>query len=108
MENRQSLLRVFLSFICIVLIVVTLYSILTGGDRTMTFRGFLDWISNFKPIFPDLAFVSNEIVDSWGLFDGLKNFINIFIDIFDFALYCVKSALNLVSYITSIIAFMFA
>ncbi len=108
MNRSRSLLLVFGSFICCLLIVVVTYQMLTGSDRSLTFKGFLDWLSDFHPLISDVSFVDHSILDSWGLFDGFRNFLNIFINIFDFALYCVKSAVNLISYATGFVGFLFS
>lgn len=107
MTNKRVIFSGIFYFIIMVLLAFALYHTLTMDDTQLTFSSLLDWLHNFHPILPDVQYVSNAIAGDWGLFEFLRVFLNIFIEVFDFALYAVKSFINLLSYISGFIVFMF-
>lgn len=102
-SNVGSLLIIVFSLI----LLVCLFRALTNSTGTLTFTGFLERLSSFSAPFPDLRILDNTIKNSWGIFDGLRDFINIFIQLFDFTLFLAKSMTNIASYVFDMIKFFF-
>ena len=94
-------------FIIMLLLVFALYHTLATDTTQLTFTSLLDWLHDFHPIIQNNSYVSNVMTGDWGLFDFLRVFFNLFIQVFDFALYAVKSLLNILSYVSGFIVFMF-
>ena len=107
MTNKRVIFSGIFYFIIMVLLAFALYHTLTMDETQLTFTSLLEWFQNFHPVLPNVAYVSNAITGDWGLFEFLRSFLNLFIQVFDFALYAVKSFINILSYVSGLIVFMF-
>lgn len=67
----------------------------SAGLSDISFGGFLNYISNTPSFIPRLNITKFGIVGDWGLFEGLKNFFNIFAKMFGIIIYLGESLLNM-------------
>lgn len=79
-----------------------------GGSTPVTFTGFLDFVSNTKPLIPNWVVGSHAIDGDWWILDGLRLFFNIIINAFDFLLWIGSQAINLVTYFAQFFSFVSA
>lgn len=90
-----------------ILLVSVVFSVLNQSNQTLTFTSFLEWLQNFHPTFTNVTYVSHAIGGDWGLFEFLRLPIDITIQVFDFLLFLVKNLVNVLSYVTGFVSFIF-
>lgn len=106
-SSSSSSVPNLIMIVFVMLLVYALFRVFFSSGQTLTFTGLLDTLANFKAPFPNLSIANNAITAEWGIFNFFKDFLNIFINIFDFATFLAKSMTNLASYIFEIIRFVF-
>lgn len=91
-----------------ILLISLVFSLLNQSNNTLTFTSFLQWLQDFHPTFTDVHYVSHALGGDWGLFEFIRLPVDITIQVFDFLLFLVKNLVNVLSYVTSFVRFIFA
>jgi len=104
----RSYVPYVLKLVFFVILIAMLFSSLVGNNNTITFSSLIDWIENYHPAIDNFSFVDLTIQDDWGLFNGLKDFFNVIMQIFSFLVYIFKALVNAISYIGGFVQFLFA
>ena len=94
---------VFGLFVGILLVV----NITRVSTNQVTFSSLLSYISNAPRVFTDFTIQDFTIVGSWGILNGLKDFLNLFAQLFGFIISLGKSLVNLLVYAFYFVAFLF-
>ena len=84
-----------------------LFSFVSGVTRGPTFSGFLEFMSNTKYLV-DMSYVDYSIGGHWFGIDGLREFINLFIQIFNYLVFLCKAFINCLHYIIGIFYYFFS
>lgn len=84
-----------------------LFSSSSGVMRGPTFSGFLDFMSNTTYLVK-MNFVDYSIGGHWIGFDWLRDFINLFIQIFNYLVFCCKALINCLYYILNTFYYFFS
>lgn len=102
-----TFLRVLALVFCIVLFVRLFWS-LRGSSSNLTFTGLLDWFSNLNSLDVNVDVGDYVIRGDWGIFNGFKNFLNIFTQSFGVIVWLFSNFLNLLLYCVSFVRFLFS
>lgn len=96
-----------LSLIFCILLIVMIFRKFTGNNNTPTFTSFLDMLTNVKT--PSIPFVnfSFTVLGDWGVFNFLRDFLNVFVDLFNVILFLVNGIISLFQYVTSFITWLY-
>lgn len=78
-----------------------------NGYEHITFTNFLDYISESPKVIPTLSISDFAITGSWGVFNDLKNFLNIFTQLFGIIVWFGSSILNIFLYAFYFLKFIF-
>lgn len=95
--------RVLFVIICFVLL-INIGRILFNGS-SVTFSGFLDFVSNTNFSQINVNIRDFTIVSDWGLFNFLKDFINIFASLMGVTFFMVSNLLNLLLFILNFVVY---
>lgn len=102
-----SIIRIL--FGCTILVLLLMY--LVNGGHQVTFETLLNGLSNFTPFTfgaGDLIFPDHTITADWSVFNGFRNFLNVFVSLFDFSLGIVNCLLLLVQFAGRLVALIFS
>lgn len=103
---KGSTLSVFKVLVCI-LILVSLWRLL-GGVSPVSFGSFLEYMSNAPVISMPFKFFNDlTIVSDWGLFNFIRDFINLNTGVIGVLVFLATGAINAIQYITYFIRFIF-
>jgi len=97
-------LGIFFTF----LLFVALIRNVNGGFTHITFSGLLEYLQNSPTLIPNFAISDFTIISDWGFLDGLRNFLNIFTQIFGLIVWFAKNAINGLLYVFYFVRFIFA
>lgn len=91
------------------ILAVTVLKFLLGSDNVITFRGFLETLTNAPQLNISnlLAQLNLEIVGDWGLLDGIRIFLNSIISIFTVLVYFCLSIAQGIVYISYFLRYLF-
>lgn len=92
---------------CIILFVRLFWSV-RSNSSSLTFTGLLDWFSNLNSLDISINVSNYEISGDWGIFNGFKNFLNIFAKAFGVIVWLFANLLNLLLYCISFLQFLFS
>lgn len=88
-------MRRFISLVLIILLIITMFGVLTGNDNQMTFDSFLFSINDAPTISFDWLQIPSLQIEDDGVLGWLLGFVNTIIDIVNFALLVVRGFLQL-------------
>lgn len=94
------------SFIMILLLFIALIRNAQGWQH-LTFSGFLEYLTTSPTIIPSFSITDFAIVSDWGLFNGLKDFLNIFTQLFGIIVWVCSSIINVLLYLFYFLRFIF-
>lgn len=95
-----------LGLILICILTVMLFRDLNNAPTSITFNSFLDYISNV----PEMKFVNISdfaITGSWGAFNFLKDFFNLFTKFIGFTIWLGQNVYNLLIWLWYIVSYIF-
>lgn len=92
------------AFICLLFIALIRNA---SGYKHISFTTFLEFISNPPAIIPNVNISDFAITGSWGAFNFLKNFFNIFAQLIGIVVWFASSVLNLFAYAFYFIRYIF-
>lgn len=102
-------LKFVLGFILLAILFIAIFRLTgnIGSGTPLTFTGLLEYLStlNFDTVNLNISNVS--LVDDWGLFNPLRNFINLILGGFNFALSITSALINVVIFLFNIFRFIF-
>lgn len=111
MNNRRlvgSILFTIIGYILLALLFVNLFRLLNGSaDASVSFAGFLEYVSNCPTIHFQSSLNSFTITGSWGVFDFLRSFFNVFGAILGVLVYLFNSLLNMLMYVGYFLGYLF-
>lgn len=97
-----------LSLIFMVLVVVMLFRKFTGNNTIPTFTSFLEMLTSIKtPTIPFSDFSFTTIASDWGIFNGFKSFLNMFVSLFNVLIFLANGLMTLGSYIYFFVRWLF-
>lgn len=99
-------LRLIVLVACFILF-VRVFSRLRGGDSSLNFSGFLQWLSTLNTVDVSFDVDSFHIGGDWGWFDGFRNFLNFFATLFSVICWCFVNVYNVLLYVVSFLRFLF-
>lgn len=76
----------------------------TGSN--LTFTGFLNFLSDCPRVFNNFSLLDFTITGDWGLFDGFRNFLNIFTGLFSIIVFACKSLINVLGFVIEFFGFL--
>lgn len=103
----STFFRILGLIFCIILFIRLFWSV-RSNSSSLTFTGFLDWFSNLNSFDISINVSSYEISGDWGIFNGLKNFFNIFAKAFGVIVWLFANLLNLLFYCINFLQFLFS
>lgn len=87
-SRHSANVRVFdiVSIVLVLMFTILLFSVLTNNDRDVSLYGILDFLSQAKTItITDIQIVENlTITANWGVFNFLRDWLNLFVGFFEF------------------------
>ena len=96
-----------LGFFCFVLLVIS-FVYKTNNSSYLTFRGFLDWLSSVNTTHFSVNVQDFTIVADWGIFNAIRDFLNIFGTMFGIIFFFGANLLNLLLFVSQFLVFIFA
>lgn len=106
-HNLGSIFGV-LGFIFFAILICRVFFKVNGSANNLNFSSFLNFLSNLNSVEVDLSFPDFGIGGSWGAFDFLRNFINLFSRILGVVVWLGKNIVNLLNYVIAIVNFLFS
>lgn len=94
-------------FIIICVLLIFNFARKLGNNTDLSFSGFLTWLGNVDSFNIQVNISSFTIGGDWGWFDGLRNFFNIFANLFGVLVYLCSNLINLIIFIGQFLVFMF-
>lgn len=100
------------NFLSIVIVIFTILFIvsyvrsLTGASE-ITFTSFLEFIQTVPEISFANSFIDLTILGDWGIFDFLRNFLNVFTNIFSVLIYLFGGLVQLLTYLVYLLRYLF-
>lgn len=107
-HNGYKIITNFFTIFLVIILISTIFSVMTGSNHELTFTGFLDWLHNYEPIVPNVTYVAHTVESSWGILDFLRTVVNWFITVGDFLVWTFQNMVNLIGYMGGFIQFLFA
>lgn len=104
-DRNDMTLNIFI-VLFIFLLVIALIRKLSSAEP-LTFTGFLEMLSNAPQVTFNLDLTSFQLGGNWGIFDFLRNVINIFGSILGFIIFLIQNLINFCSYLIYFINFIF-
>lgn len=101
-----SLANTIIALFAVVLLLLMTCSLIRGGDN-ITFTAFLEFLSQQGTNFAMTNFVDYSIVGDWGLFNFLKDFLNILMIPISVTVYVLKFAWNVLVFLLGLVQFLF-
>ena len=105
MNKADNFLSVVIVIFTILFIVSYVRSLVGAGE--ITFTSFLEFIQSV----PEVSFASNfidlTILGDWGIFDFLRNFLNIFTNLMSVIVYLFGGLVQLLLYVVYIVRYLF-
>lgn len=95
--------RIFFVIICFVLI-INIGRILFNGT-SVTFSGLLDFVSNSNFSQINVNIQDFVITADWGLFNGFRDFLNIFASLMGVTFFMVSNLLNLLLFVLNFVVY---
>lgn len=80
---------------------------LRGSDTTLTFTGFLDWLSGLNSVEVPYSFTEITIGGDWGPFDVIRNFLQMFLSVMSVVVWLFANLVNVCLYLVSFLQFLF-
>lgn len=101
----KFIINILFIIICVLLIFNFARKLVNNAD--LSFSGFLTWLGTVDSFNIQVDISSFRIGGDWGWFDGLRNFFNIFANLFGVIVYLCANLINLIIFIGQFLAFMF-
>lgn len=90
------------------IIFLRVFWVLRGSSNTVNFTGFLEFLSNLNSVDINVS-VSNFVIGGdWGVFEFLRNFFNIFAQLFGVIVWLFSNIVNVLNYVLQFIFFLFS
>lgn len=105
-HNSTNIIRKILFIFILILIIINLTRKVNGSEF-VSFSGFLNYISNAPDMRIDFNITKFSISDSWGLFDGFRQMLNVFSVALGFVVYLCSSLVNMLSYSLYFLSYLF-
>lgn len=100
MRGKLRTVNSLLILVFCILLVFLLFRKFMGNSNIPTFSSFLEMLTTVKtPEVPFVSFSFTSITASWGVFDFLKDFLNLFVDAFNVILFLINGLISLASYV---------
>lgn len=96
-----------IGLIFLIMIAIAVFWKLRGSNNILITENFLEWLSNLNRLDINLNVENFSIRGDWGVFNGLRNFLNIFTSIFGVIIWLFSNLLQLVLYVVDFIRFIF-
>lgn len=96
-----------IGLIFLIMIAIGVFWKLRGSDNILITKNFLEWLGGLNRLDINLNVENFSIRGDWGIFDGLRDFLNIFTSIFGVIIWLFSNLLQLVLYIVDFIRFIF-
>lgn len=101
------LLRIVLIIFLLILLATVVWRV-RGSNNTLTFTAFLEFLSNLNSVEIGQVDVSSfAIGGNWGIFDGLRNFFNVFSNLLGVLVWLGANVINVIRYIVAFVSFLF-
>lgn len=108
--TRSSSFKFIFSILSILLCLLLIFSIFkfsfTSSD--LSFSSFLNWLGSVNSTSINFSISDFYIYGNWGIIDGLRNFLNIFAQLFAVIVYLATQLINLIIFVGQFIGFLFA
>ena len=106
---NSSFLRVFIRVIFIIICVLLIFNFARklSFNTDLSFSAFLNLLGSVDSFDIKVNISSFTINGDWGLFDGFRNFLNIFANLFGVIVYLGANLVNLFVFIGQFLTFMF-
>lgn len=101
----KILMRVLFIILCALLIGNFIRKLSSGAN--LSFSSFLNWLGNVDYFQLNIKISFFTIKGSWGAFNFLRNFFNIFANLFGVVVYMCSNLISLISFLTQFFAFVF-
>lgn len=108
MKNKLPHIITSLLFGFVVVIIVVNVFRRANSGVDLSFNGFLSMLSNSNSYSINVNISDFSINADWGLLNGLKNFFNVFANIFGVVVWLGSNLLNLVLFLGQFVAFVLA
>lgn len=105
MKSKSIILNLFFLLFCILLI-FSLVRILNNGSP-LTLSSFLDYLSTAPQLVANGGFINLSIVADWGVFNFLRDFLNIFAGLLSCLIYLGSMIIQLITYIIWFLKYLF-
>ena len=97
-----------LSLVVCVLLVAMLIRKFTGNNTVPSFTSLLEFLSSVKaPTIPFLKGFSLSPLDEWAIMDGLRVFLNSFVDLFNVVIFIFNGILSVITYVVIFFQWLF-
>lgn len=92
-------------FLVVIIFIINVFRVV-NGSKDVSFTGFLNWLSNlnFKGVTINIS--DYKIGDDWGLFNGLRDFFNIFAQASGVIAWLGANVLNFLTFCAQFLAFL--
>lgn len=104
LDFRDTFSGVIIPLFSCVILVCLCFSVLHNGD-TLTFEGLLQFLSQNASSFEFATYVDYSIVGDWGLFNFLRDFLNLLMAPFSIAMYLTKLIVALIGFFFTLLKF---
>lgn len=96
-----------ISLILFALIIASIFKKSFSGED-LSFTSFLNWLGDLDSFTINISISDFFIYGNWGILDGLRNFFNIFAQLFGVIVYMGSNAINLIIFAGQFIGFLLA
>lgn len=104
-KRTGVILRLLLLISCFILF-IRIFSRLRGGDSSLSFTGFLEFLSNLNSFDINIDLSDFTIGGDWGIIDGLRRFFNIFGYAFGVLVWVCSNVFNVINYVFQFVRFL--
>lgn len=105
MSKADNFLSVVIVIFTILFIVSYVRSLVGAGE--ITFTSFLEFIQTVPEVSFATNFIDLTILGDWGVFDFLRNFLNIFTNLISVIVYLFGGLVQLLLYVVYIVRYLF-
>lgn len=106
--NNAGIVFRLMLLIFIGILFLRVFWVLRGSSNTVNFTGFLEFLSNLNSVDVSISVADFSIGGDWGVFEFLRNFFNIFAQLFGVIVWLFSNIVNLINYLWQFVLFLFS
>lgn len=109
LKKTGNLITAIMLIIISILLGIALFRFaFRGVNNDISFSSFLNWLGNVNSMPINVSITQFNIGGDWGVFEFLRNLLNIFTSLFGVIVYMSANLLNVLIFVSQFIRFIFA